>query len=48
MPGLSHAGIVIGDGKFVHANNERTGVVVSRLDEDYWASRFVGAARIRE
>jgi cell wall-associated NlpC family hydrolase len=48
MPGLSHAGIFIGDGKFVHANNERTGVVVSRLDEDYWVSRFVGAARVRE
>ncbi|MFN0073851.1 MAG: LysM peptidoglycan-binding domain-containing protein [Chloroflexota bacterium] len=47
MPGLSHAGIFIGDGKFVHANNERTGVVISRLDDDYWASRFVGAARIR-
>jgi cell wall-associated NlpC family hydrolase len=47
MPGLSHAGIFIGQGKFVHANNERTGVVVSRLDDDYWAQRFVGAARIR-
>jgi cell wall-associated NlpC family hydrolase len=48
MPGLSHAGIFIGEGRFVHANNERTGVVVSRMDDDYWAQRFVGAARIRE
>jgi peptidoglycan DL-endopeptidase LytF len=48
MPGLSHAGIFIGDGRFVHANNERTGVVVSRLDDDYWVQRFVGAARVRE
>jgi cell wall-associated NlpC family hydrolase len=48
MPGLSHAGIFIGEGRFVHANNERTGVVVSRLDDEYWAPRFVGAARIRE
>jgi peptidoglycan DL-endopeptidase LytE len=48
MPGLSHAGIFLGEGKFIHANNERTGVTVSRLDDDYWANRFVGAARIRE
>jgi cell wall-associated NlpC family hydrolase len=48
MPGLSHAGIYIGEGRFVHANNERTGVVVSRLDDEYWAPRFVGAARVRE
>lgn len=47
MPGLSHAGIYIGEGKFVHANNERTGVVVSKLEDDYWAQRYVGASRIR-
>lgn len=47
MPGLSHAGIYIGDGRFVHANNERTGVVISRMDDDYWSSRYVGAARVR-
>jgi cell wall-associated NlpC family hydrolase len=47
MPGLSHAGIYVGEGKFVHANNERTGVTVSRMDDDYWAQRFVGASRNR-
>jgi cell wall-associated NlpC family hydrolase len=48
MPGLSHAGIFVGDGRFIHANDERTGVVVSRLDDEYWSARYVGAARIRE
>jgi cell wall-associated NlpC family hydrolase len=43
--GLSHTGIFIGDGKFVHAANERTGVVVSNLWDSYWGPRFVGASR---
>ena len=30
-PGLSHAGIYIGGGQFVHAENESTGVTVSDL-----------------
>jgi len=45
--GLSHAGIYIGNGKFVHAENERTGVVVSSMNTAYWASRFTAAVRPR-
>ena len=45
--GLSHAGIYIGNGKFVHAENERTGVVVSSMNTTYWASRFTAAVRPR-
>jgi cell wall-associated NlpC family hydrolase len=44
--GLSHVGIYIGNGKFVHAENEDTGVVVSELHSDYYGSRWYGAARI--
>ena len=44
--GLSHAGIYIGNGQFVHAENESTGVVVSDLDSDYYSSRFYGATRL--
>jgi cell wall-associated NlpC family hydrolase len=44
-PGLSHTGIFIGDGKFVHAADERHGVVISNLWDSYWAPRFVGASR---
>ena len=43
--GLSHTGIYVGDGQFVHAANERTGVVVSNLWDSYWGPRFVGASR---
>jgi cell wall-associated NlpC family hydrolase len=45
--GLSHVGIYIGGGKFVHAENESTGVVVSSLNTAYWASRYSGAVRPR-
>jgi hypothetical protein len=45
-PGLSHAGIYIGNGQFVHAENESTGVVVSDLNNDYYGSRWYGATRL--
>ncbi len=44
--GLSHVGIFIGDGQFVHASSRRHGVVVSRLDNPYFRSRFAGARRL--
>ena len=47
MPGLSHVGIYVGDGQFVDAGTERTGVRRARLGDPYWAARFVGARRIR-
>jgi cell wall-associated NlpC family hydrolase len=45
-PGLSHTGIYIGGGQFVHAENESTGVVVSDLNSDYYSSRWYGATRL--
>jgi cell wall-associated NlpC family hydrolase len=39
----SHVGIYVGDNKFVHASNPRTGVRVDRLDNRYYAERFEGA-----
>lgn len=44
-PGISHVGIYIGGGQFVHAENESTGVVVSDLWGGY-ASYYAGAIRI--
>jgi len=44
--GLSHVGIYIGNGKFIHAENESTGVVISDLSSQYYSSRWYGARRI--
>ena len=44
-PGMSHNGIYIGGGKFVHAENEGDGVKVSELADAYYASRRYGAVR---
>lgn len=46
MPGLSHNGIYIGGGRFIHASDERTGVTISSIWEPYWRSRYVGATRL--
>ena len=44
--GLSHVGIYIGGGQFVHAENETTGVKVSDLNSNYYGSRWYGATRV--
>lgn len=44
--GISHVGIYIGDGEFIHAASRQKRVVVARLDVDYFARRFAGARRI--
>ncbi len=45
--GLSHAGIYIGNGRFVHAENESTGVMVSSIGSSYYATRYYAAVRPR-
>ena len=42
---IGHSGIYIGDGKFVHAANSATGVIVTSL-EGYYSSRGYEARRI--
>lgn len=43
--GISHVGMYIGEGKFVHSSSGR-GVVVDTLRGDYYAGRLVGARRV--
>jgi cell wall-associated NlpC family hydrolase len=44
-PGMSHDGIYIGGGQFIHAETESAGVKISDLDNEYYSSRWYGAVR---
>ncbi len=46
MPGLSHNGVYVGNGQFVHAADEASGVVTSSLSAAYWSTRYFGATRV--
>lgn len=44
---FSHVGIYLGQNRFIHAANKRTGVVIiSHLDNAYWSAKFDGARRL--
>jgi probable lipoprotein NlpC len=44
---VSHVGIYVGDGRFIHSASEgpKTGVIYSRLDERYWSRTYAGSGR---
>lgn len=45
-PGISHAGVYIGDGQFVHALYEGVSVKINGLADAYWGPRYAGARRV--
>ncbi len=42
---VSHVGIYLGDGRFIHSPSTGKTVSISRLDETYWQRRYAGAKR---
>ncbi len=42
-----HVGIYIGDNLFAHASS-KNGVIVSSMDQDYYAKRFMGGRRVEQ
>ncbi len=42
---ISHVGVYLSDGKFVHASSSR-GVVISDLNDHYWVRYYAGGGRI--
>ena len=43
--GVSHVGVYLGDGFFVHSSSS-AGVTINSLDENYYARKFIGGGRI--
>ena len=44
--GISHVGIYVGNGNFVHAANSHKGVREDSLDEAYYQNHYAGARRV--
>ena len=44
--GITHVGIYIGNGEFIHASSGRGYVTITSLSDPYYAARFVGARRL--
>ncbi len=45
-PGVSHVGIYLGKGRFIHAANSRVGTIISSLNEPKWVAHYAGARRL--
>jgi uncharacterized protein YraI len=44
-PGITHNGIAIGGGRFIHARDEARGTMISALDEPRFVEHYAGARR---
>lgn len=43
--GVSHVGIYLGDGKFIHSGTTK-GVSITNFESSYWTSMYMGARRV--
>lgn len=43
--GITHVGIYIGGGRFVHAGTPATGVQIANINASYWVNHFVSGGR---
>lgn len=45
---ITHVGIFLGNGQFIHSASDgpKTGVIISRLSENYWSKHFYACGRI--
>jgi cell wall-associated NlpC family hydrolase len=43
---LSHVGIYIGEGRFIHAPRRGLAVSIESMDSSYYRKRYVGARRV--
>src|SRR5262249_30983355 len=43
---VTHVGVYVGEGRFVHAPNKGGTVRLDALDADYWRSHYAGAKRL--
>ena len=44
-PGITHNGIALGDGRFIHARSEQFGTTITSFSDPYWAAHYAGARR---
>lgn len=44
---ISHVGIYVGDGKFIHSASDgtKTGVIISSMDEKFWKKTYCSSGR---
>lgn len=43
---ISHVGIYVGEGRFIHAPRTGTVVRLDKIDTPYWSARYSGARRV--